>query len=171
MIALALRFLPQIAGVLVVLAILAGTYAKGRNDESDSWRLKVAEQREAAAEKERELARAIGAQARDLAAARGKREVITQTQVREVEHYVPMVLESEAARQCARLPGGWRVLHDAAAAGLPAPPPAPVGTPDTPGPTPTDSLRAVVGNYGQCLAWRDQVIGWQRWYETVSKGQ
>lgn len=168
MIALALRFAPHLAVLAFVAAALFGAYAKGRNDESAHWKLQIAEAREAAHERERELGRAIGEQGRALEAARDKRETITKTITREVEHYVPMVVESPEARACARLPGGWRLLHDAAAAGVPpAPLPTP-GTADTPGPTPTDSLRAVVGNYGQCLAWRDQVIGWQEWYRTVT---
>lgn len=171
MIALLLRFAPHLAVLAFVGAALFGAYAKGRNDEATAWRLKVADAREAAAEREREMGRAIGAQGRALEVARDKREGAVRTIIKEVEHYVPMVVESEAARACARLPGGWRLLHDAAAAGVPpAPLPAP-GTAVEAGPTPTDSIRAVVGNYRECLAWRDQVIGWQQWYETVSSGR
>lgn len=171
MIALLARFGPYLVVLGLAAAALLGAYSKGRNDEEAVWRLKVAEAREAAAEREREMGRAIGEQGRALEASRNKREGAARTIIKEVEHYVPMVVESDADRACARLPGGWRLLHDAAAAGVPpAPLPAP-GTAVEAGPTPTDSIRAVAANYGQCLAWRDQVIGWQQWYETVNAGR
>lgn len=170
-IALLLRFAPHLAVLAFVAASLFGAYAKGRNDERDAWKLKVAEQREQAAEREREMGRAIGEQGRRLEESRNRREAAARTIVKEIEHYVPMEIYSPEARACARLPGGWRLLHDAAAAGVPPAPLPEPGAPVEAGPTPTDSIRAVVGNYRQCLAWRDQVIGWQEWYETVSKGR
>lgn len=171
MIALLARFGPYALVFAFAAAALLGAYSKGRNDEEAQWRLKVADAREQAAEREREMSRAIGEQGRRLEESRATREVATRTIVKEIEHYVPMEIHTPEARACARLPGGWRLLHDAAALGVPPAPVPEPGTADTPGPTPTDSIRAVVGNYGQCLAWRDQVIGWQEWYRTVSSGR
>lgn len=164
MIALALRFLPQIAGVLVVLAILAGTYAKGRNDERSAWVAREYAATERANERERQLATLTARQAADLEAARGKRQVVTQLIHEQVDRYVPMVLESDAGRACL-LAGAVRVLHDAAAAGttadasrIPAAAPVP----------PATLTHTIIDNYAACHDSADRLEGWQRWWSTVS---
>jgi len=153
-----------LAGAALVVIVLGGTYAKGRNDERDAWVERQRAAADAALERERELAGTIARQAADLEAARGKRQVVTKTITEQVDRYVPMVIESPEGRACL-MSGAVRVLHDAAAAGAPAdaariPSAAPV--------PPRDLVTTVVSNYGRCHDAADQVEGWQRWWKSVA---
>lgn len=150
------------AGLVVV--VLGGTYAKGRNDERDGWIERQREATERATERERQLATLTARQAIELEAARGKRQVVTQLIHEQVDRYVPMVLESDAGRACL-LAGAVRVLHDAAAAGTTA---DTSRIPDA-APVPPRTLTAtVVSNYAGCHDAADQVDGWRLWWSTVS---
>jgi len=152
-----------VAGVVLVVAVLGATYAKGRNDERHVWVERQRAAADAALERERELAGVVARQAADLEAARGKRQVITKTITEQVDRYVPMVIESDAARAC--LSGAVRVLHDAAAAGTPADPARIASAPPIP---PATLTRTVVSNYAGCHDAADQVDGWRTWWATVS---
>lgn len=164
MIALLLPFWRYIAGALIAAAVVGGIYAKGRNDEGRAWRAKEAATALAAAKKRAELQAQVDTLSNDLEAARARRQVITRTITKEVPRYVqsPAPVCADAGLHS----GGFRVLHDAAAAGVD---PDPAGVAAA---APVDAGAAaetIAGNYGTCGEWRAQVIGWQRWYEAVGK--
>ncbi len=59
------------------------------------------------------------------------------------------------------LPGGFRLLHDAAATStIPASPgsieAAPVSV--------ADATETITLNYAQCLVWREEAVTWRQWY-------
>jgi hypothetical protein len=65
------------------------------------------------------------------------------------------------------LPSGFRLLHDSAV--LQLSPSAGSALGET---VPvTDATSTIIGNYTQCYKWREQVIGWQDWYERMQKLQ
>jgi predicted transcriptional regulator len=83
---------------------------------------------------------------------------ITQirTVTKETIRYVPQFVHAD---DCP-LPGGFRVLHDAAAKGLV---PDPAGVPDA-APAPAQDVAATVAdNYGACLENAKQLEGLQEW--------
>ena len=166
MIALALRYWPQIVGALAVLLILGGTYRVGVVHERDRQALAAAQQRELRLRVEDRLRAETDRLAANLDAARAQRQVVTRTITREVPRYV-----REPAPQCADAglhSGGFRVLHDAAAAGV-VPDPARVA--DAPAVGAAAAAGTIADNYAACLDWRAQVIGWQQWYSTVAGSQ
>lgn len=130
-------------------------YEKGRAAVQAEWNAqKAAAAREAARIDNKrdtvtaELAKTAQAQA-------AKRRTITQTHIVEVNKYVPAVAES-----CPLSPG-FRVYHDAAAAGVSLPGPAAVA--DAAAVTPNEVARTVAANYGQCLDTADQLKALQEW--------
>ena len=164
MIALALRWWPHIVGMLAVLLILVGTYRAGVVHERDRQALAAAQQRELRLRVEERLRAETDRLAADLEAARAQRQVVTRTITREVPRYV-----REPAPQCADAglhSGGFRVLHDAAAAGV-VPDPARVA--DAPAVGAAAAAGTIADNYAACLDWRAQVIGWQQWYRTATE--
>lgn len=166
MIARALRYWPQIAGALAVLLIVGGTYRAGVVHERHRQTAAAAEQRELRLRVEQRLRAETDRLAADLEAARARRQVVTRTITREVPRYV-----REPAPQCADAglhSGGFRVLHDAAAAGV-VPDPARVA--DAPAVGAAAAAGTIADNYAACLDWRAQVIGWQQWYSTVAGPQ
>lgn len=166
MIALALRYWPQIVGALAVLLILGGTYRAGVVHERDRQALAAAQQRELRLRVEERLRAETDRLTADLEAARAQRQVVTRTITREVPRYV-----REPAPQCADAglhSGGFRVLHDAAAAGVV---PDPARVVDAPAVGAATAAGTIVDNYAACLDWRAQVIGWQQWYSTVAGPQ
>lgn len=94
----------------------------------------------------------------------GAAKTVTETIEKEVVRYVPSVADS-------MLPLGWRLLHDAGAAG--AVPQAPAGA-DVAAPSVTASAAAatVIGNYGAAHLCRVQLEELQDWvrvmYETTN---
>ena len=166
MIALAVRYWPQIVGALAVLLTLGGTYRAGVVHERDRQTLAAAQQRELRLRVEQRLRAETDRLTADLEAARAQRQVVTRTITREVPRYV-----REPAPQCADAglhSGGFRVLHDAAAAGV-VPDPARVA--DAPAVGAAAAAGTIADNYAACLDWRAQVIGWQQWYSTVAGSQ
>lgn len=94
-----------------------------------------------------------------------QRQAQTRTVYRTITERIPVYVTPEIDRAFA-VPYGFVRLHDAAA--VRAAPALPDGT-GQPDDAPSDvALSAVAGtvvdNYGQCYAWRDQLIGWQDWY-------
>lgn len=79
------------------------------------------------------------------------------TIVKEIPKYIPVDTPD--------LPGGFRVLHDAAAtstvpgssSGIEA---APVRV--------KDAAETITVNYTQCLVWREEVVAWRQWYSEQS---
>lgn len=78
--------------------------------------------------------------------------VVTETITKEVPVYVP--LDSPA------LPGGFRVLHDAAARGQV---PDPAAIPDAASASAQDVAATVAENYGACRLYAARVKGWEDW--------
>ena len=74
------------------------------------------------------------------------------TIVQKVPVYVPADLPD--------LPGGWRLLHDAAAEGAV---PDPANEPDAAPVSPQTAASTVASNYTQCLATAEQLRGLQEW--------
>lgn len=79
-----------------------------------------------------------------------------ETIVKEIPKYIPVNLPD--------LPGGFRLLHDAAAtstlpreADLPGQPVAV-----------TDVATTVTQNYTTCLKWHEELAGWEEWYQQQS---
>lgn len=164
MIALALRWWPQIVGALAVLLIVVGTYRAGVVHERDRQTAAAAEQRELRLRVEQRLRAETDRLAADLEAARARREVVTRTITREVPRYV-----REPAPACADAglhAGGFRVLHDAAAVGV-VPDPARVAS--APAVGAADAAGTITDNYAACREWREQLIGWQQWYRTATE--
>lgn len=85
--------------------------------------------------------------------------------IKEVARYAQTV---PVDRQCV-LDGTWRLLHDAAATGIPAYAPG-LAAGITPGVTDADALDTVADNYEICRQWRADLIGWQRWWSEVKEG-
>lgn len=79
------------------------------------------------------------------------------TIVKEIPKYIPIGTPD--------LPGGFRVLHDAAATST-VPGPAssveatPIGV--------EDATKTIVTNYTQCLIWREEAVTWRQWYQEQS---
>lgn len=164
MIALALRYWPQIAGALAVLLIVGGTYRAGVVHERDRQALAAAQQLDLRLRVEQRLRAETDRLAADLEAARAQRQIVTRTITREVPRYV-----REPAPACADAglhAGGFRVLHDAAATGIV---PDPAGVASAPAVGAADAAGTIADNYAACLDWRAQVIGWQQWYRTATE--
>lgn len=79
-------------------------------------------------------------------------QVVTETIIKEVPVYVP----SDAPD----LPGGFRVLHDAAARGQV---PDPAAIPDAAPVTAQDAAETIAANYGACLADQQRLRAFQEW--------
>jgi hypothetical protein len=64
---------------------------------------------------------------------------------------------------------GWVRVHDAAAAGVS------IGSGEFVGPAPdvtaARAAEVVAQNYGECLVWREQVLGWQKWHGEESESK
>jgi len=89
----------------------------------------------------------------------------TRTIIREV----PVYVTPETDRSYGDLPLGFVRLHDAAATGTAPIPFGPGESSDTPGGVaPSTGVATIADNYGTCHVWREQVIGWQDWYNTQS---
>jgi hypothetical protein len=85
-------------------------------------------------------------------------QTITKEVIREVPSRVPAGTPD--------LPGGWRVLHDAAASGeIPA---APGGADEAPVPA-AAAAETVVDNYGACRDTADRLDKLQQWVREVSR--
>lgn len=152
---------PIAIGVLV-LAVLGGTYAKGRNDSTRAWETKEAARQLAEAKRRVALQVQVDQLAGDLETARAARQVVTRTITREVPRYV-----KEPAPVCADSglhAGGWRVLHDAAASATAPDPARLAGAAAVPAEI---TAATVVDNYAGCHSAADQVEGWQRFWAAV----
>lgn len=93
-----------------------------------------------------------------LAEKRAKTNTVIQTVTKEVLREVPVYVPADSPP----LPGGWRVLHDAAARGVPADPAAPGGADADPVPA-QDAAATVVENYGQYRALANDHSLLQEW--------
>lgn len=166
------RILSSLAGWKGYALLFALAYALGahngwtvRDWKADSAALKAAEAASKAATKvvarTAEAATITEGVARDVESTRQTVRVETRTIIEKVPVYVTV-----EADRLYPVPVGFVRLHDAAAAGSSATLPDGAGEPaDAPSGLAFSAVaRTVVGNYGQCLEWRAQLIGWQDWY-------
>lgn len=137
---------------LVAIALFGAGYVKGLRHEQDKQKADT-------------IAYVLKTQKKVdvVAQEQAKREehtrIVTQTVTKEVVRYVQVYPDR------IELPGAWRVLHDAAAsntdpASIPASEAKPVDD--------ATALQTVSANYAECQRWRDQVIGWQAYYEAIA---
>jgi hypothetical protein len=154
----------------VVLAVLGGTYAKGRADggahekRAEAARLIAAQKRVV---KREAKADAITDRTADkLAKTRVQIEYRTKTLIEKVPTYVPQAADAEC-----RVPVGFVLLHDAAASGGSAElPKAAGGSIDAPSGVALSSVAATVTeNYGEALTWRAEAQAWRDWYTAQAK--
>jgi hypothetical protein len=94
------------------------------------------------------------------ARADSKARIVTIT--KEIVREVPVLVPAGTPA----LPGGWRVLHDAAAAGEPA---DPASGADAASVGADEAAETVVENYGLCRDTRDQLLKLQQWVRGVSE--
>ena len=92
-----------------------------------------------------------------------ERETEVRTVTRTIIEKVPVYVTAEA--DLLPVPLGFVRLHDAAALGTPAVPFGARESADSPSGVALSTVAGTVAyNYGECLGWREQVIGWQAWY-------
>lgn len=145
---------PLIFFILVLLGALAAAGWLIREAYTD---LGEARMEAALAQEEASRIDRAAAQAEAFNTARIQAKERIHTEVKELIREVP--IRVPAASSCP-LPGGWRMLHDAAATGNPPPPP---GGPDDPPASPQDAAATVVDNYGTCRDIANQLRGLQQW--------
>lgn len=80
-----------------------------------------------------------------------------KTVVKEIPVYIPASTPD--------LPGGFRLLHDAAATSTL---PYRSRISDAKSVRVEDATTIIVENYTECHQWREQVLGWQGWYQEQS---
>lgn len=151
-----------IAGTAV--ALLGGSYIKGRTDSTANWRAAEMKQQLAQAKKRFELQQQVDALAEKLETARGKREVVVKTILKEVPRYV-----KEPPAQCADSglhASGFRVLYDAAAAGV-VPDPASVAAAAPV--QATTAAPAIIADLVGCNENARKIEGWLDFWATVPK--
>lgn len=102
--------------------------------------------------------------AKQLESARSARQVKDRIIYRDVIKYETITPSDSRVM----LPGPWRLLHDAAATGEPADAIA-LASGEAKQVSDAEAIETVSGNYETCRDWREQVIGWQQWYEIVTK--
>lgn len=160
--------------LLLVVAIAVGVaYIVGRSDGSA-----MAEGKHNAALLDQALAYAAEIKARqssadllagELEQARAGQEPRDRIITKEVLRYVEVTPSADRVL----LPGTWRLRHDAAATGVPLKPGAASLSVAASWPVEDAAALETVGdNYRDCRTWRDQLIGWQRYYrEVIRHGQ
>jgi len=101
----------------------------------------------------------------DISASVDQRRAETRIVYRTITERIPVYVTPEIDRAYP-VPYGFVRLHDAAAVGAPPALSDGTGQPDdAPSGVAISAVAGTVtGNYGQCYAWRDQLIGWQDWY-------
>lgn len=88
-----------------------------------------------------------------------------ETIVKEVPVYVSAETDSRFP-----VPRGFVRVHDAAAAGEPAGPAAESDGEASPV-VASAAAKTIAGNYAECRRWREQVIGWQDFYEQLRSNE
>lgn len=155
-----------VGSALACVLIVAAMCALSRQDGLKTGELAERARWEARLAASAKNARATEARNADASQRVGKSvtvktaEVRTRTEylTREVIRYVPI----DPTR--GSLPVGFVRVHDAAATGLPIAPDG-AGRADA-SPSGVDDValaETLVGNYGTCHVWEEQLIGWQTW--------
>lgn len=149
-----LRNLPWrlIAVVMVLAGLFTAGWVNGRNHNERQWQARIAAQQRHVEQ----------VQSKQAAAAA---QVVTQYVDRvRVVHEAGATITKEipvyVSRDACPLPGGFRVLHDAAATGQPPDPTRPV---DASPVAVDDAAETVTGNYEACRANAEQLTALQDW--------
>lgn len=147
-----------------VLAIAAATvffYAR-HEAASEATQKEQRKQQVETLQEDLRIERKASAAAREALSARAEStariQYVTKEIIREVPVYVPAGTPD--------LPGGWRVLHDAAATGSP---PDPARSADAAAVAAQDAAGTVVDNYGTCRDTADQLEKLQQWIRGVTQ--
>jgi hypothetical protein len=143
------RWLMYIALTGALWAGYAAWAARQRELGREEVRAQYARQAQAADAKREVITQTVD---REVIKVVDKIAVVTETIIKEVPIYVP--LDSPA------LPGGFRVLHDAAARGQV---PDPAAIPDAAAVAPQDAAATVAANYGACLDTAARLTAFQQW--------
>lgn len=148
------------AALAVLAVLLAVAYGSGwKARDAEAQRVKV----EQAKAEQRLLERTVTI-SQDVGVEVEQRAVEIRERTRVIKEQVPVYVTREADARC-DVPAGFVQLHDAAAAGAT---PSPAQSPDAPSGVAISSVaETVVDNYGTCLEWRNQVLGWQDWYSRL----
>jgi hypothetical protein len=151
------RYWRPIALVVMVLAAILAVYGKGRNDEREVWKARMAAAKIAAAEETRALLEKNHALELKAAKVIERERVVTKTIVERVDREVPV--------NACPIDGSYRVLHDAAARGEYSPA---AGRSNAPAVAVKDAARTVVENYGACREDQERLIALQQWARDVA---
>lgn len=101
---------------------------------------------------------------KELEAQLQKRQGQIRTVTKEIVREIPKIVGDGVC-----INDGWVRVHDAAAAGVSVAPGEFVGpTPDI---TAARAAEVVTQNYGECLVWREQLLGWQKWHGEESESK
>lgn len=164
MIAALLPLWKPIAIGLVVLALLGGTYYRGHSAATKKFEAIEKDRLLLQAKKRAELQAQVDTLAEKLETARGKREVVVRTILKEVPRYVkePPVACADTGLHSP----GFRVLYDAAVAGR-VPDPASVASAAPV--QATTAAPSIIESLTGCNENARKIEGWQEFWATVPK--
>ncbi len=160
-----LRYLPHLIAVLAVASVVFLIRQSGVNAEATSRDLKETQQQlEAATARTASMQQSLDdyqqrvLETQRLAEKRAVTNTVIKTITKEVIREVKVLVPADAPP----LPGGWRLLHDAAAQGAPADT-SPASRADA-APVPAqDAAAVVVENYGQYHELANDFLLLQEW--------
>ncbi len=145
-------------------ALLGGTYVKGRLDSTAAHEARQVKVALANAKKRFELQQQVDVLAEKRERARGQREVVVRTILKEVPRYVKAP-PAQCADSGLHAPG-FRVLYDAAATGV-VPDPASVAT-AAPVQAP-EAAESILRDVAGCNENARKIEGWHEFWATVPK--
>jgi len=149
---------------LAVLALLGGTYYRGHSAATKKFEAIEKDRLLLQAKKRAELQAQVDTLAEKLETARGKREVVVRTILKEVPRYVKAP-PAQCADSGLHAPG-FRVLYDAAATGV-VPDPASVAT-AAPVQAP-EAAESILRDVTGCNENARKIEGWHEFWATVPK--
>ena len=164
MIAALIPLWKPIAIGLAVLALLGGTYYRGHSAATKKFEAIEKDRLLLQAKKRAELQAQVDTLAEKLETARGKREVVVRTILKEVPRYVKAP-PAQCADSGLHAPG-FRVLYDAAATGV-VPDPASVAT-AAPVQAP-EAAESILRDVTGCNENARKIEGWHEFWATVPK--
>lgn len=142
------------AGLAIAITIFGWVcYQHGKQDTLNEWRASI-ERGRAAVERLKLKQIVVKTEVQTLVVEHTKTIKVKGDEIiKQIPIYIPIDTPD--------LPGGFRLLHDAAATNTP------ISSGHPPGETVPvkDATETVSQNYGQCLIWREKLLGWQLWYQ------
>lgn len=150
------RYIAAVIAVLVLLLFIQGFRMKALQEERKALRTDVASL-QSNLEQTKKTAVVTEKVLTDRAQSQVRIQLVTKEIIRAVPTFIPAGTPD--------LPGGFRLLHDSAALGVP--PPA-SGPPAAPAPV-EDVTRVVAENYATCLDNADQLHQLIQWHQGVTK--